>query len=76
MRQQLFVILFGLAAIGVDDYYDLAAFESQGGPRRVHTLIKLLHETMGEWGVFGFFGIVGILCLAHASVKLAAEAAA
>jgi len=73
MRQHLFVILFGLAAIaiGVYEYYDLAAFETHGGTRRVHTVIKLLYETLGKWGVLGFFGVVGAVCLAHAGVKLA-----
>ena len=72
MRRHLFVILFGLAAIaiGVYEYYDLAAFEIQGGTRRVHTVIKLLYETLGKWGVFGFFCIVGAACLAHVGVKL------
>jgi hypothetical protein len=73
MRQHLFVILFGLAAIavGVYEYYDLATFEIQGGTRRVHTVIKLLYETMGKWGVLGFFSIVGTICLAYAGMKLA-----
>lgn len=72
MRRYLFVILFGLAAIaiGVYEYYDLAEFELHGGTRRVHTVIKLLYETLGKWGVLGFFSIVGAVCLAHAGVKL------
>lgn len=72
MRQHLFIILFGLAAIalGVYEFYDLAAMETQGGTRRVHSVIKLLYETMGKWGVLGFFGIVGTICVAYAGAKL------
>ena len=71
MKRHLVLILFGLAAIalGVYEYYDLAAMETEGGTRRVHGVIKLLYETMGKRGVLGFFGVVGAGCLAFAGVK-------
>jgi len=73
MRQNLVLILFGLAAIavGVYEFYDLAAMETQGGARKVHTVIKLAYEAGGKYGVLGLFGAVGLGCLAYAGVKLA-----
>jgi hypothetical protein len=70
MRQHLFIILFGLGAIGlgVYEYYDLAQMEMQGGTRRVHSVIKLLYETLGKLGVFG---IVGLIMVGFGAVKIA-----
>ena len=72
MRQHLVIVLFGLAvvAVGVYEYYDLAAMETQGGTRRVHSVIKLLYETMGKWGVLGIFGSVGAIMIAYAGIKM------
>lgn len=73
MRQNLVLILFGFAAIavGVYEFYDLAAFEAQGGTRKVHTVIKLAYEAGGKYGVLGLFGVVGLGCIAFAGVRLA-----
>ena len=73
MRQNLVLILFGLAAIGlgVYEFYDLAAMETQGGSRKVHTVIKLAYDAGGKYAVLGFFGVVGLGCLAFAGVKMA-----
>lgn len=72
MRQALFPLLFGIAAIalGIYEYYDLLAFEAQGGTRRVQTIIKLLYETTGKWGVLGVFVVVGTVALGYAGVRL------
>jgi hypothetical protein len=73
MRQHLVIILFGLAAIGlgVYEYYDLAQMEMQGGTRRVHTVIKLLYETLGKAGVLGVFGITGLVMVGFGAFKIA-----
>ena len=73
MRQNLVLILFGLAAIGlgVYEFYDLAAMETQGGSRKVHTVIKLAYDAGGKYAVLGFFGVVGLGCLAFAGLKMA-----
>jgi hypothetical protein len=72
MRNNLLVILFGLGAIGLGiyEYYDLLALETQGGTRKVHVIIKLLYETLGKLGVLGFFGAVGAICAGVGIVKL------
>jgi len=73
MRQNLVLIIFGLAAIavGVYEFYDLAAMETQGGTRKVHTVVKLAYETGGTYGVLGLFGLVGVACLGFAGFRLA-----
>jgi len=73
MRQHLVVILIGLAAIGlgVYEYYDLAQMEMTGGTRRVHTVIKLLYESMGKLGVLGVFGIAGLVIIGFGAVRIA-----
>jgi len=73
MRQNLVLILFGIAAIGlgVYEFYDLAAMEAQGGTRQVHTVIKLAYDVGGKYAVLGVFGLVGVVCLAVAGLKLA-----
>jgi len=73
MRQLLFPVLFGIAAIGIGiyEYYDLLALETQGGSRKVHTIIKLLYESAGKWGVLGFFVVAGVAALGYAGFKLA-----
>lgn len=73
MRQNLFIVLFGLAAIGlgVYEFYDLAAMETQGGTRRVHSVIKLLYENMGKFGVLGFFGITGLVMVGFGAFRIA-----
>jgi len=72
MRQSLVLILFGLGAIGVGvyEYYDLLALETEGGTRKVHALIKLVYEAGGRYAVLGFFGLVGAACLGAAGIKL------
>ena len=72
MRQLLFPLIFGIAAIalGICEYYDLLALETQGGTRKVHTVIKLLYETAGKWGVLGFFVAVGTIALGYVGVRL------
>ena len=72
MRQNLVLILFGIAAIGlgVYEFYDLAAMETQGGSRKVHTVIKLAYDAGGKYGVLGLFGLVGAGCLAFAGFKM------
>lgn len=73
MRQHLVIILFGLAAIGlgVYEYYDLAQMEMQGGTRRVHSVIKLLYESMGKLGVLGVFGVAGLVMVGFGAFKIA-----
>lgn len=73
MRQNLVLILFGLAAIvvGVYEFYDLAAMETQGGTRKVHTVIKLAYEAGGKYGVLGMFGLAGVAILGFAGFRLA-----
>lgn len=73
MRQNLVIILFGLAAIalGVYEYYDLAQMEAQGGSRRVHSLIKLVYDMAGKTGVLGVLGGAGLVITGFGVFKLA-----
>ena len=70
MRRLLFPILFGIAAIGIYEYYDLLALETQGGSRKVHVVVKLLYEAVGKWGVLVFFAGVGVVALGYVVGKL------
>jgi hypothetical protein len=72
MRQNLFIILFGLGAIalGIYEFYDLAALETQGGTRRVHSVIKLIYEAGGKYAVLGVFAGVGAIVTVFGGVKL------
>lgn len=72
MRQILFPVIFGIAAIavGIHEYYDLLALETQGGTRKVHIVIKLLYDGVGKWGVLCFFVVAGIAALGYAGFKL------
>ena len=76
MRQNLVIILFGLAAIGlgVYEFYDLAAMETAGGTRRVHSLIKLLYEMGGKYSVLGVFAGVGTVMAVFGGVKMLRKA--
>jgi hypothetical protein len=73
MRPHLVMILFGLAAIalGVYEYYDLAQMETQGGSRRVHSVIKLVYENLGKNGVLGVFGGAGLVIVGFGLFKMA-----
>ena len=73
MRQNLVLILLGLAAIavGVYEFYDLMAMEAQGGSRKVHTLVKLAYEAGGKYAVLGVFGAVGLGFLGFGAFKIA-----
>lgn len=71
MRQFLVLIIFGVGAIAVYEYYDLLALETQGGSRKVHTIIKLLYEIGGKWSVLGVFVVAGVAALGYAGFKLA-----
>ena len=73
MRQFLVLIAVGIGAIaiGIYEYYDLLAFETRGGSRKVHTVIKLLYEIGGKWSVLGFFVAAGVAALGYAGFKLA-----
>jgi hypothetical protein len=72
MRQNLVIVLFGLAAIGlgVYEFYDLAAMEVEGGTRRVHSLIKLVYEAGGKFAVLGVLGGVGAVMTIFGGVKM------
>jgi len=72
MRQNIVLVLFGLAVIGlgVYEFFDLAAMEAQGGTRRVHTLIKLAYEAGGKFTVLGVLGGVGALMALVGGVKM------
>lgn len=72
MRQNLFIVLFGLAAIGlgVYEFYDLAAMETEGGTRRVHSLIKLVYEAGGKFAVLGILAGVGAVMAVFGGVKM------
>jgi hypothetical protein len=72
MRQNLVIVLFGLAAIalGVYEFYDLMALEAQGGTRRVHSVIKLIYETAGKYGVLGIFAGVGAIMVVFGAVRM------
>ncbi len=72
MRQNLVLVLFGLAAIGlgVYEFYDLAAMEAEGGTRRVHSLIKLVYEAGGKFAVLGVLAGVGAVVAIFGGVKM------
>lgn len=72
MRQNIVLVLFGLAVIGlgVYEFYDLAAMETQGGTRRVHSLIKLAYETGGKFAVLGILGGAGALMALVGGAKM------
>ena len=72
MRQNLILVLFGLAAIGlgVYEFYDLAAMEAEGGTRRVHSLIKLVYEAGGKFAVLGVLAGVGAVVAIFGGVKI------
>lgn len=72
MRQNIFIVLFGLAAIGlgVYEFYDLAALEAEGGTRRVHSLIKLVYEAGGKVAVLGILAGVGAVMAIFGGVKM------
>ena len=72
MRQNLILVLFGLAAIGLGiyEFYDLGAMEAEGGTRRVHSLIKLVYEAGGKFAVLGVLGGVGALIAIFGGVKM------
>lgn len=56
----------GLIGFGVYEYYDLMLLETQGGSRKVHSLIKLLYEMGGKWAVAGTLGAVGLGMVVYA----------
>lgn len=72
MRQNIVLVLFGIAVIGlgVYEFYDLAAMETEGGTRRVHTLIKLAYEAGGKFAVLGVLGGVGAVMALLGGVKM------
>lgn len=72
MRQNIVLVLFGLAVIGlgVYEFYDLAAMETQGGTRRVHSLVKLAYEAGGKFAVLGVLGGVGAIMALFGGVKM------
>ncbi len=72
MRQNIVLVLFGIAVIGlgVYEFYDLAAMETEGGTRRVHTLIKLAYEAGGKFAVLGVLGGVGAVMALFGGVKM------
>ena len=72
MGKSLIIVLIGVGciALGVYEYYDLMALETQGGTRRVHTLIKLLYEIGGKNAVLGGLGGLGVVILFFAGVTL------
>ena len=59
------------SAVGVYEFYDLAAMETHGGTRKVHTVIKLAYEAGGKYGVLGLFGVAGVAPSASAGFRLA-----
>ena len=72
MRQNIVLVLFGLAVIGlgVYEFYDLAAMETQGGTRRVHSLVKLAYEAGGKFAVLGVLGGVGAIMALVGGAKM------
>ncbi len=56
----------GLIGFGVYEYYDLMLLETQGGSRKVHSLIKLLYEMGGKWAVAGTLGAIGLGMVVYA----------
>lgn len=72
MRQNIVLVLFGLAVLGlgVYEFYDLAAMETQGGTRRVHSLVKLAYEAGGKFAVLGVLGGVGAIMALFGGVKM------
>lgn len=72
MRQNIVIVLFGLAAVGlgVYEFYDLAAMEAEGGTRRVHSLIKLVYETGGKYAVLGVLAGVGAVMAIFGGAKM------
>jgi hypothetical protein len=56
------LLLWGAAMLGfaVWMYYDLTSFETVGGTKRMNSILALLYNILGKWGVVGFFGIIGV----------------
>ncbi|MFI5378625.1 MAG: hypothetical protein ACHRHE_04960 [Tepidisphaerales bacterium] len=61
---------FGLAALMVAlsiwQYYDLTAFEEQGGTRYLNRVSWLLYSVVGKWGVVGFGLLLACIMVAGA----------
>lgn len=72
MRQNIVLVLFGLAVIGlgVYEFYDLGAMEAEHGTRRVHSLIKLVYEAGGKFAVLGVLGGIGAVMTIFGGVKM------
>jgi hypothetical protein len=64
--------LWGLASFGLAAflYFDLSAFERDGGTKRVKWYIAFLYNTLGKWGVVGLFVLLGVGLLGFAVAKL------
>ena len=55
------LVLWGAAMLGFAlwMYFDLTHFETVGGTKRMNSIIALLYNILGKWGVVGFFGLIG-----------------
>jgi len=64
--------LWGLASFGLAAflYFDLTAFERDGGTRRVRWYIAILYNMLGKWGVVGLFVFTGLVLSGYAVAKL------
>jgi hypothetical protein len=68
--------LWGLASFGLAAflYFDLTAFERDGGTKRVRWYIALLYNLLGNWGVVGLFVLAGVVLLGYAAATLRSRA--
>jgi hypothetical protein len=66
------LLLFGGA---VWLYYDLTAFETEGGERRMQWVLVLLYNYLGKWGIVGFFALAGVGLTFHGLSQLRAALA-
>jgi hypothetical protein len=64
--------LFGFA---VWMYYDLTAFEAEGGTRKMQWILVLVYKFIGKWGIVGFFTLGGAGALYHGVSQLLAKGA-
>lgn len=57
------IVALIFTGMGLFFYYDLAAWEAEGGSRRLNKLILFIYEYVGKEGVLGTCVIIGILFL-------------
>jgi hypothetical protein len=69
MRWVVFVGLAGLGCfvLAYTQFSALSELEAKGGSIRLHSVEALLYRNFGKFGVLGFYGLGGILCLGGAA---------